>query len=265
MSVRKSYLTILMALVGFNIFQTAFHREAEGKQECGSWIRPVVEGDSFSDSGDQQVGWFLSGNDNVCPLQMSGRFSELILSSFVLGAIVFAISLTDDKDGMSQLARSVKESSQQLLHELKESQRYRSDKTNKTPLTYSDLEYKKPAPMDVVNVNPASPIDAPTFTTKSADEKYKVQSLQDGEQIRATPGDKSVVLQWEGRNTNYFVFVSTDNFQTQNHFSCFGTMRTIQNLTNGKTYWFKIRQYETENQPTGLIYPVVSATPNASA
>jgi hypothetical protein len=91
------------------------------------------------------------------------------------------------------------------------------------------------------------------------------QSLQDGEQIRATPGDKSVVLQWEGRTTNYFVFVSTDNFQTQNHFSCFGNMRTIQNLTNGKMYWFKIRQYETENQPTGLIYPVVSATPIASA
>ena len=265
MSVRKGYLTILMALVGFNIFQTAFHREASGGTECGSWVRPVVEADYSSDSKDSKIGWFLSGNDNVCPLQMSGRFSELILSSFVLGAIVLAISLTDDNDGKAQLARSIKESSQQLLHELKESQRYRSDKTNKTPLTYSDLEYKKPAPMDVANVNPASPIDAPTFTTKSADEKYKVQSLQDGEQIRATPGDKSVVLQWEGRNTNYFVFVSTDNFQTQNHFSCFGTMRTIQNLTNGKTYWFKIRQYETENQPTGLIYPVVSATPNASA
>jgi|688.fasta_scaffold464704_1 hypothetical protein len=264
MSVRKSYLTILMALVGFNIFQTVFHREASDGKECGSWVRPVVEADYSSDSDDPKIGWFLDSNNPVCPLQMSGRFSELILSSFVLGAIVLSISLTDDNHDKSQLARFVKENSQRLLQKIKESQRYRSDKTSNTPLTQSDFEYRRPAPMETVDVRTTSPTDAPSFTTKAVDESHKVQSLHDGEQIRATPGDKSVVLQWEGRTTNYFVYVSNDNFQTQNHFSCFGNMTIIKNLTNGKTYWFRIRQYETDSQPTGLTYPVVSATPNAS-
>jgi hypothetical protein len=254
MSARKTYLTILMALVGFNIFQTAFHREGSGSKECGSWVRPVIE----QSDGSEKIGWFLGADDPYCALQMSGRFSELIFSALVLGAIAIAVSLADDSDRTSQLARTVKDLSQQLLRNDR-NQRLTSDKATNPFRPHSDFELKKPAPTESAETSPSTnDLRGSTLPMKYQfkDTKYDVH------QTRAIPGDKFVVLRWEGPSTNYFVFVSGDNFQTQNHFSCYGTSTTVNDLVNGKNYQFKIRQYESDDIPTGLTYPTVTATPH---
>ena len=254
MSARKNYLTILMALVGFNIFQTAFHREGSGSKECGSWVRPVIE----QSDGSEKIGWFLGADDPYCALQMSGRFSELIFSALVLGAIALAISLADDSDRTSQLVHTVKDLSQQLLRN-ERNQRPTSDNATKPVLTHSDFEIKSPAPMKSAESSYSSNDlrgSALPMKYHFKDDKYDLHQTQ------AIPGDKLVVLRWEGPITNYFVFVSSDNFQTQNHFSCYGTTATVNDLVNGKNYQFKIRQYESDDIPTGLTYPTVAATPH---
>lgn len=78
---RDLYLTILSALIGFNIFRSLFGRENTFNSECGSWFFPVL------DEPGAPIGFFTSGADRACPRLISGKFTEALVSAVILGLL----------------------------------------------------------------------------------------------------------------------------------------------------------------------------------
>jgi hypothetical protein len=78
---RDLYLTILSALIGFNIFRSLFGRENTFNSECGSWFFPVL------DETGAPIGFFTSGADRACPRLISGNFTEALVSAVILGLL----------------------------------------------------------------------------------------------------------------------------------------------------------------------------------
>jgi len=89
-SQRSLYLTILSALLGFNIFRSLFGREGVGGDECGSWFFPVLN------EPGKPVGFFTSGAERVCPRFIAGTLTEAVMSALALGAIAATLYITSD-------------------------------------------------------------------------------------------------------------------------------------------------------------------------
>jgi len=87
---RNLYLTILSALLGFNIFRSLFGRESIGDQECGSFFFPVL-----NERGNP-IGFFTSGADRACPRFIAGTLTEAVMSALALGAIAATLYFTSD-------------------------------------------------------------------------------------------------------------------------------------------------------------------------
>ena len=87
---RSLYLTILSALLGFNIFQSLFGRENSAGDECGSWFFPVL------DEPGNPIGFFTSGADRACPRFISRTLTEALMSALALAAVAATIYFTSD-------------------------------------------------------------------------------------------------------------------------------------------------------------------------
>lgn len=87
---RSLYLTILSALLGFNIFRSLFGRESIGNDECGSWFFPVL------DEPGNPVGFFTSGAERECSRYITGTLTEAVMSALALGAIAATLYFTSD-------------------------------------------------------------------------------------------------------------------------------------------------------------------------
>jgi len=87
---RSLYLTILSALLGFNIFRSLFGRESIGNDECGSWFFPVL------DEPGNPVGFFTSGAERACSRYITGTLTEAVMSALALGAIAATLYFTSD-------------------------------------------------------------------------------------------------------------------------------------------------------------------------
>lgn len=85
---RSLYLTILSALLGFNIFQSLFGRESSGGDECGSWFFPVLEEDGYP------IGFFASGADRACPRYIAGTLTEAVVSALALAVVAATLYFT---------------------------------------------------------------------------------------------------------------------------------------------------------------------------
>jgi hypothetical protein len=88
---RGLYLTILSALLGFNIFQSLFGRESSiSGGECGSWFFPVL------DEPGNPIGFFTSDADRACPRLISGSLREAVASAIALAAVAATTYFTRD-------------------------------------------------------------------------------------------------------------------------------------------------------------------------
>jgi len=88
---RSLYLTILSALLGFNIFRSLFGRESVAI-ECGSWFFPV------RDEAGNPVGFFTSGAARACPRYIAGTLTEAVVSAVALAAVAATLYFTRESN-----------------------------------------------------------------------------------------------------------------------------------------------------------------------
>lgn len=85
-SPRSLYLTILSALLGFNIFKSLFGRETSSG-ECGSWFRPVLE------ERGSPISYFWVSAERACPRLISGNLGrQSLVRSHSLQSLQLSIS-----------------------------------------------------------------------------------------------------------------------------------------------------------------------------
>lgn len=87
---RSLYLTILSALLGFNIFRSLCGRESSVVSECGSFFFPVLE------APGNPIGFFTSGAERACPRFIAGTLTEAVMSALALGAIAATLYVTSE-------------------------------------------------------------------------------------------------------------------------------------------------------------------------